>query len=196
MTALPGFSGSLERPNSEVSDCPIIMEQQPKTEAEHEITTHCYWHPDVETGLSCSRCGKHICAQCMVQAPVGIRCKECGKAVRMPTYDVRPTYYARAIAVAAVIAIGGGILWAILIRLLGPIPFVPSLIAIGVGYAAGELISLAVNRKRSIGLAWLAAGSVVVAFLISWQISPFGFSLWGLLFIIIGVVFAVQRVRP
>jgi hypothetical protein len=146
--------------------------------------------------LSCSRCGKYICSQCMVQAPVGIRCKECGKAVRMPTYDVQPTYYAQAIVVAAVVAVGGGILWAILNGLLGSIPFVPALIGVGVGYAAGELISISVNRKRSIGLAWLAAGAVVVAFLISWWFGPFGFGLWGLLFIILGVVFAVQRVRP
>jgi hypothetical protein len=172
------------------------MEPQQKIEPESEIATYCYWHPDVETGLSCSRCGKQICAQCMVQAPVGIRCKECGKAVRMPTYDVQPAYYARAIAAAVAVAVGGGILWAILDGLLGGIPFVPALIGIGVGYAAGELISLSVNRKRSIGLAWLAAGAVVIAFLISWQLGPFGFNLWGLLFIILGVVLAVQRVRP
>jgi hypothetical protein len=172
------------------------MEQQQKIESEREVGTYCYWHPDLETGLSCSRCGKPICSQCMVQAPVGIRCKECGRAVRMPTYDVQPTYYARAIAVAAVVAIGGGILWAILNGLIGAIPFVPALIGVGMGYAAGELLSLAVNRKRSRGLAGLAAGSVVVAFLISWWLGPFGFGLWGLLFIVLGVVLAVQKVRP
>ena len=172
------------------------MEQPQSTEQEQAVATSCYWHPNVDTGLSCSRCAKHICPQCMVQAPVGIRCKECGKAVRMPTYDVKPTYYARAVGVAVVIAIGGGVLWAILNIILFGIPFVPGLIGIGVGYGAGELISLSVNRKRSMGLAWLAGGSVVVAFLISWLASPFGFSIWGLLFIIIGVALAVQRVRP
>jgi hypothetical protein len=172
------------------------MEQQQKIEPEREVATYCYWHPDVETGLSCSRCGKHICSQCMVQAPVGIRCKECGRAIRMPTYDVQPSYYARAIAVAAAVAIGGGILWAILNGLIGAIPFVPALIGVGLGYAAGELLSISVNRKRSLGLAWLAAGSVVAAFLISWLVGPFGFGLWGLLFIVLGVVLAVQKVRP
>ena len=172
------------------------MEQPPQTEQERGAAYTCYWHPSVETGLSCSRCGKHICPQCMGQAPVGIRCKECGKAARMPTYDVRPTFYARAVFVAAGVAVGGGIIWAVLIYLLGGIPFVPSLIGIGVGYASGELISLSVNHKRSFGLAWLAGGSVVVAFLISWLASPFGLSLWGLLFIILGVFLAVQKVRP
>jgi hypothetical protein len=132
----------------------------------------------------------------MVQAPVGIRCKECGKAIPTPTYDVRPTFYARGVAVAAGVAIGGGVIWSVLVNLLGGIPFLPVLIALGVGYAAGELISLSVNRKRSLGLAWLAGGSVVIAFLISWLTSPFNFSLLGLLFIILGVVLAVQKVRP
>ena len=172
------------------------MQQPQQTGQESSLTHTCYWHPDAETGLSCSRCGKHICPQCMVPAPVGIRCKECGRAVRMPTYDVRPTYYARAIGAAAVVAIGGGIIGAVLLELLRGFPFLPSLIAIGVGYAAGELISLAVNRKRSKGLAWLAGGSVVLALLISWIAIGFGFNIWGLLFIILGVFLAVQKVRP
>src|SRR5436305_3466981 len=37
---------------------------------------YCYRHPDRETGLSCSECGKPICYECMTPAPVGIRCPE------------------------------------------------------------------------------------------------------------------------
>ena len=36
----------------------------------------CYRHPDRETGVSCSECGRGICPDCMVFAPVGIRCPE------------------------------------------------------------------------------------------------------------------------
>jgi membrane associated rhomboid family serine protease len=36
----------------------------------------CYRHPDRETGLSCSDCGRPICTDCMTVAPVGIRCPE------------------------------------------------------------------------------------------------------------------------
>ncbi len=35
---------------------------------------HCYRHPNRETGVSCSECGRGICPDCMVFAPVGIRC--------------------------------------------------------------------------------------------------------------------------
>ncbi len=42
---------------------------------------YCYRHPDRETGLSCSECGRPICYECMTPAPVGIRCPEhSGKA--------------------------------------------------------------------------------------------------------------------
>src|SRR5215469_2731344 len=37
---------------------------------------YCYRHPDRETGLSCSECGRPICYECMTPAPVGIRCPE------------------------------------------------------------------------------------------------------------------------
>src|SRR5438093_9554627 len=37
---------------------------------------YCYRHPDRETGLSCSDCGRPICVDCMTVAPVGIRCPD------------------------------------------------------------------------------------------------------------------------
>jgi membrane associated rhomboid family serine protease len=37
---------------------------------------YCYRHPDRETGLSCSECGRPICADCATFASVGIRCPD------------------------------------------------------------------------------------------------------------------------
>jgi len=39
-------------------------------------TQHCYRHPNRETLVSCSECGRFICEDCMSFAPVGIRCPE------------------------------------------------------------------------------------------------------------------------
>jgi membrane associated rhomboid family serine protease len=39
-------------------------------------TLRCYRHPDRETGVSCSECGRGICPDCMRFAPVGIRCPD------------------------------------------------------------------------------------------------------------------------
>ena len=38
---------------------------------------HCYRHPDRETGVHCSNCGRPICHECMTPAPVGFRCPQC-----------------------------------------------------------------------------------------------------------------------
>ena len=161
----------------------------------HQQPLHCYWHPAVETGLSCGRCGKSICTGCMVQAPVGIRCRDCGRAAPIPTFDVTPTYYARAVGAGVACAVGGGVLWFVANLLLIGIPFLPSLVAIGIGYGTGELISLAVNRKRSTGLAVIAGASVVLAFLVAWPSLGYGLHIWRLLFLAFGVYAAVQRVR-
>ncbi len=37
----------------------------------------CYRHPNRETGVACSSCGRPICPECMTPTPVGMRCPEC-----------------------------------------------------------------------------------------------------------------------
>ncbi|MGW6862023.1 rhomboid family intramembrane serine protease [Streptomyces xanthophaeus] len=37
----------------------------------------CYRHPDRDTGISCTRCERPICPQCMISASVGFQCPEC-----------------------------------------------------------------------------------------------------------------------
>ncbi|HEX7255175.1 MAG TPA: rhomboid family intramembrane serine protease [Gaiellaceae bacterium] len=37
---------------------------------------YCYRHPDRETMVTCSECGRPICEDCMTFAPVGIRCPD------------------------------------------------------------------------------------------------------------------------
>jgi membrane associated rhomboid family serine protease len=37
---------------------------------------YCYRHPNRETLVSCSECGRPICEECMTFAPVGIRCPD------------------------------------------------------------------------------------------------------------------------
>ena len=40
-------------------------------------TEYCYRHPDVATGVHCTRCARPICPDCMVPAPVGYQCPTC-----------------------------------------------------------------------------------------------------------------------
>jgi len=37
----------------------------------------CYRHSERTTGITCNRCGAFICAECMVNAPVGFQCPSC-----------------------------------------------------------------------------------------------------------------------
>ncbi|MCB0872863.1 MAG: rhomboid family intramembrane serine protease [Actinobacteria bacterium] len=46
-------------------------------DSEQAQTHRCYRHPDRETLVSCSSCGRYICTSCMTPAAVGIRCPEC-----------------------------------------------------------------------------------------------------------------------
>src|SRR5215467_15447998 len=49
----------------------------------------CYRHAGRETYLSCTRCGRPACPECLRSAPVGQQCVECikegGRTVRQPT---------------------------------------------------------------------------------------------------------------
>jgi membrane associated rhomboid family serine protease len=47
----------------------------------------CYRHPNRETGVACSNCGRPICPDCMTSTTVGMRCPECA---RQRTRVVRP----------------------------------------------------------------------------------------------------------
>jgi len=45
----------------------------------------CYRHPDRETGVACSNCGRPICPECMTSTSVGMRCPDCaGERVTKP----------------------------------------------------------------------------------------------------------------
>lgn len=156
----------------------------------------CHWHPAVPTGLSCSQCRRPICTQCLVQAPVGIRCRECGRAVPLPTFDVRPSNYAKALVAAGVIGVLGVVLWLTLLFFTGTrlVAFLATPLV--VGYAAGEIISRVVNLKRSRGLMYIAGATVVLSSLVAMILTGgLVLNLWGILALVGGVLIAIGRVR-
>src|SRR5437660_12245012 len=87
-----------------------------------ETPRFCYRHPDRETGLSCSECGRPICYECMTPAPVGLRC---------PEHSGKPQGVRRVTSVAGRAATGVGA------RRMNAVTMV--LIAINVAVAVAEL---------------------------------------------------------
>jgi len=159
----------------------------------------CAAHPNVETNLSCGKCGRPICPKCMVQTPVGARCSACARMYKLPTFRVSTGYYLRAIGVALGMSIACGLVWGLVSSFI-PFFYLNILLAFGAGYAIGEVISISVNRKRSKGLAAIAGTALVISYVIA--VFSFGrlpssiFSIvFDLVALVLGVLFTVNRLR-
>src|SRR5918999_1550657 len=69
----------------------------------------CYRHPDRQTGVSCSSCGRPICPDCMTATAVGMRCPECARQrtrVRSAAATEEPVLTYVLIGINVVVALG------------------------------------------------------------------------------------------
>lgn len=104
---------------------------------DQQALPRCYRHPDQDTGIRCSRCGRPICPQCMISASVGFQCPACvndgNRAVRAvhTGFGGRPvTDYA--LVTKVLIAIN------VIVFLIGKVAgegFIDRLILVGSGYS-------------------------------------------------------------
>lgn len=117
---------------------------------------------------------------------------------RLPQFEVSPIYLLRGLGAA----VGAGIVLGLAWGLLAPGDygiFLGILFGIGLGYAAGETVSIATNRKTAPVLAVLAAFAVLGAYLIRnilWAdvVLP-GDDLYGYVATGIGMFSAAGRLR-
>ncbi len=163
---------------------------------------NCARHPNVETALTCGKCGTPICPKCLVQTPVGARCPSCANLKRVPTYQVSSRYYLRAIGAGLGIALATGLAWGFF-QLVLPIFYLNLLLAGAVGFAIGEVISLSVNRKSGTGLAVIGSAAAIISFAIYMVISGGIFSgelrlapiAFDILELLIAIFVSIARLR-
>jgi hypothetical protein len=163
--------------------------------------THCARHPQVETVLTCGRCGTPICPRCLVQTPVGARCPDCANVRRLPTIDVGPVFVVRGLAggLAAGAAVGAVWGYAVQGQRVGFLGFFLILVALAAGWAIGEAVSLATNRKRGRSLQACAIAGAVLAYFVHNLVGGFGIlpsgDFWGYAATVLAAFLAAERVR-
>jgi hypothetical protein len=156
----------------------------------------CKRHSNVETNLRCGKCEDYICPKCMVETPVGARCPSCAGLNKLPTYQFSGKHYLRGGLVALGLALAVGYLWLLILVFVPYVGFINIFLAAGVGYAIGEGISWAANRRRGTVLAVMGGISLAGAWLITnpgiWAgvFNPF-----SLLALLVGGFVAVNRLR-
>jgi hypothetical protein len=165
----------------------------------------CAIHNDVETGLACGKCGTPICPRCLVETPVGARCRQCANVKRLPTYNITPVQYVKTVVAGLVIAVAVGIAWGWLrigveIALFGILGSL--LLAAGAAYVIAEVVSRVINRKRGRPLQVIACGCFILSYLVSNVWLSQGtltffmyFDPFDILIVVVGFVVAAARLR-
>ena len=161
----------------------------------------CEAHPDIETILRCGKCDKPICPKCMVETPVGARCRECARINKLPTFQVSGKQMLISSGVGLLIAVAYGFLWG-MVSLFANFIFLNLLLGAGAGYVISEGMSRVINRKRGTKLAVIASILVLVSGFAS-IFTPLGmifsssplFILLDVLAVGIGIYVAVNRLR-
>ncbi len=117
----------------------------------------CATHPAVETELRCATCGIPICPDCMVETPVGMKCRTHGLAPTPPLYQISPIGYILAILTGFFLAAIGGVF-----VLFIPFFFAALLLGPVGGRLIGDAISYVTGWKRGPRLAAVAAVTVAL----------------------------------
>lgn len=120
----------------------------------------CTYHPNVQTGLRCGRCGKPICPQCAVRTQVGLRCPDCAGTRRPASIRTPSDQLAKAVGGAILVAVVVAVLWR----------FAPDwgfYLSLALGFGVVETIAKLTGNKRGRDLQLIAIAIVTGGLLLS-----------------------------
>lgn len=148
----------------------------------------------VETALRCSRCETPICPKCLVQTPVGARCKECARIVKSPIYVLK----GQQLVFGIVAALGGGLavgfVWALVLWQFQN-GFLAFFLGFGLAWIFTKMLDFATRRKRGPVVVGLALTGIALAWSIQFLTLGWGIASIGLLAAGIGMFIAYQNLR-
>ena len=122
--------------------------------SESTETTHCFYHPNIETTLRCNKCGKYICPKDAVRTPVGYRCKDCVREQQGIYFNAVPVDY----VITGVVTLPLAYIAALIVPSLSWLALFAGPI---VGTVIAEVIRIA-TRKRRGQYTWIVAVTCLV----------------------------------
>lgn len=172
----------------------------------------CAADPSVETYLRCGRCEKPICPRCLIQTPVGARCRDCAQLRKLPMFQVGPVDYLRAVGGGLAAGVGGGLALTFIQQLVPLFGMLSLMFLAALGYAVGTAVAKSTRRKQGTGLGVIAAFAVPIGmgvgqglfFVVNGndptQSLVVGFALlfrsgWSLLGLLVAMAIAFSRAR-
>jgi len=129
----------------------------------------CYYHPKRETRVTCGRCEKPLCADCVQHGATGVRCKECLSMSPRERGLADKKQVQRAATAAGIVAIVGG-------ALLGAVGWMSWLTGLALGFAVGAAAFRASGRHRDISIQAMAGLLALAGILFGAVLTSFGVS--------------------
>ena len=154
----------------------------------------CPRDPGVETALRCSRCETPICPKCMVQTPVGARCRDCARISKSPIYTLTGLHVLRAAAASVIGGVIMGLIWGFVL-LPFSVGFFSIFIGAGLGYVFTRVLELATNRRRGPVVVAFAVGGILIAWGMQFLFVEPRVAMYSLVAVGVGVYFAYQNLR-
>jgi hypothetical protein len=127
----------------------------------------CYYHPNRGTRVTCGRCEKPLCPDCVQHGATGVRCRECLTLSPRERGLADPKQVRRAASAAAAVAIAGG-------GVLGAIGWVTWLTGLALGFAVGAAAFKASGRHRDVAIQAMAGLLALVGILLGAVLTSFG----------------------